>query len=64
MTKAVIVLNHSRCTMHIFYFPIDWNIDEEYIVNELGFKETDISWMVGDEIPVLIGEDEKFGGYV
>lgn len=62
--KTVIVLDHSRCTVHIFYFPNDWNIDEEYIVNELGFKESNISWMVGKEIPVLIGENEKFGGYL
>lgn len=62
--KTVIVLDHSRCTAHIFYFPYDWNIDEEYIVNELGFKETNISWMVGERIPVFIGENEKFGGYL
>ncbi len=62
--KTVIVLDHSRCTMHVFYFPNDWNINEEYIVNELGFKETNISWMVGKEIPVLIGEKERFGGYL
>lgn len=62
--KTVIVLDYSRCTAHIFYFPHDWNIDEEYIVNELGFKETNISWMVGERIPVLIGENEKFGGYL
>ena len=62
--KTLIVLDCSRGTAHIFYFPKDWNIDEEYIVNELGFKQTNISWMVSEKIPVLIGENEKFGGYL
>ena len=48
MMKRLVVIDHSNLSVHFF----DINTDRDIDISELGFKESQCSWMFGESIDI------------
>lgn len=61
---VIVILNFEDSGVYTYETPkgLESNEIEDYIFNELGFKESEISWMVGNKIPLF--KDDEFITYL
>ncbi len=63
-TMVIVILNFEDSGVYTYDAPANLKPTEieDYIFDDLGFKESEISWMVDDKIPLF--KDDEFVTYL